>query len=132
MSKWFKKELGSKNIELRNGSKLSVALNGLKIIFKNENSFRFQLLGLSLVIILGLYFKISAAQWMAIVVVSGFVLICEALNTAIENTLDLIDQNYNPQIGQIKDICAGAVLISALSAMIVGGIIFIPQILSLF
>jgi diacylglycerol kinase len=58
--------------------------------------------------------------------------ITEAVNTAIEFLVDLISPEFNPLAGHIKDIAAAAVLLSALAAIIIGCIIFIPELLYLF
>ncbi len=65
-------------------------------------------------------------EWVAIILCIGMVLATELINTAIERLVDLISPDRNPIAGQIKDIAAGAVLICAIAAAIVGLIIFIP------
>lgn len=74
------------------------------------------------------YFRISIVEWIAIVFCIGLVFTAEALNTAVEQYVDLVKPEYDPKAGNIKDIAAGAVLISAICAAIVGGLIFLPRI----
>jgi diacylglycerol kinase len=63
------------------------------------------------------------------VIVIGLVWVTEILNTCIEKAMDVITIEHHPQIKIIKDLAAGAVLIAALVAVIVGSFIFIPKFL---
>lgn len=112
--------------------KFSVAFNGLKLVFQKESSFRYQILILIITIILGLIFKISSIEWVVIAGVSATVLTFEILNTTIEKIVDVLYPNYDENAKIIKDMSAGAVLIAAIGALIIGSFIFIPEILSLF
>lgn len=90
-------------------------------------------IGLSaLVISFGFGFNISATEWIAVVLAIGGMLALELLNTAIERTVDLNTSEYHPLAKQAKDIAAGAVLIYAFTSVIIGIIIFIPKMLTLF
>jgi diacylglycerol kinase len=80
----------------------------------------------------GFIFHLSAGKWLALVIAIAMVWITEAVNTAIEFLVDLISPEFNPLAGHIKDIAAAAVLLSALAAIIIGCIIFIPELLYLF
>ncbi len=62
----------------------------------------------------------------------GFVIIAETINTAIEIDIDLTSPEYHPYARDTKDVAAGAVLITAIMAGIVGLIIFLPKILALY
>ena len=73
----------------------------------------------------------SSTEWIAIVFAIGSVLAAEAVNSSIEALADLVSPEYNEAIKRTKDLAAGAVLILAISAAIVGLIIFIPKILTL-
>lgn len=75
----------------------------------------------------GILFKISLNEWIAITIVSGLVILTELINTAIEQLADFVEPERNEKIGLIKDYCAGAVLISAIIALIVGALIFTPK-----
>ena len=65
---------------------------------------------------------------MAIVGCIGGVLAAEAFNTAIERLVNLVSPQWHPIAGEVKDIAAGAVLITAIAAAIIGLMIFIPYI----
>ena len=82
-----------------------------------------------LVIIAGIILKITQAEWIVCIILFGFVITIELINTAIETTVDIAMPNINEKAKLAKDISAGAVLISAIISVIVGLIIFIPKIL---
>ncbi|WP_221932390.1 diacylglycerol kinase family protein [Carboxylicivirga sp. M1479] len=105
------------------------AFNGIKHLIKSEHNARIHLLALICVLALGVFFRIELAEWIAIIIVAGLVFLTELLNTAIERLADFVEPKWNDKIGLIKDYCAGAVLISALISMLVGGLIFIPKII---
>jgi diacylglycerol kinase (ATP) len=77
-----------------------------------------------LVISAGLYYEIERYEWLAIVVAFGMVIFAEMFNTAIEWAIDLVQPEYHPLAGKIKDVSAGAVLVSALMAIAIGVIVF--------
>lgn len=77
-----------------------------------------------------LFLNISAIEWFAILICIGAVLALEMINTAIEHLVDLVEPNYNPKAGAIKDLAAGCLSISIISALI-GIMIFGKYILAL-
>ena|SRR5690349_12395540 len=107
----------------------SYAFNGLKILLKEEHNARLHLVTAILVVIAGIILKLSAMEWVAIILAITFVLIAEIINTSIENVADFISPAKHDQIKKIKDLAAAGVLISAISALIVGLIIFLPKVL---
>ena len=107
------------------------AIKGIKTLIKNEHNARIHIVALICVIGLGFFFNISLTEWIAITIVSGLVILTELLNTAVERLSDFIESDWNERIGIIKDYCAGAVLISAVISVIVGGLIFIPKIIEM-
>ena len=80
------------------------------------------------VIICGFMFHITSIEWIAIILCIGLVLAAEAFNTAIERLVNLVSPGQNKTAGDVKDIAAGAVLITAITAAIVGLFIFTPYI----
>ena len=85
-----------------------------------------------LVIIAGLLFHISTVEWIAVIFAIGLVLTAEAINSAIERLSDVVQPEKDDRIRDVKDICAGAVLICAITAAVIGSIIFLPKLLMLF
>lgn len=74
----------------------------------------------------GVLFNITRTEWLIILLCFGIVLAAEAFNTAIERLVNLVSPDYHPIAGDVKDIAAGAVLICAITAAIIGAVIFIP------
>ena len=97
---------------------------GLYIFIKTTHNAWIHVLVLLAVIVAGFYFKISSIEWMILILTGGFVLVAEAFNTAIEIDMDLTSPEYHPYARDTKDVAAGAVLVSAITALIVGILIF--------
>lgn len=108
------------------------AFNGLKILLKEEHNTRIHLLAAILVVIAGVVLKISPVEWIAIVFAIGFVITTETINSSIENIADFISPAKHEKIKKIKDLAAAGVLISAVTALLVGLIIFLPKLAVLF
>ncbi len=105
------------------------AFNGIIILLTEEHNSRVHLLATLFAIIAGFIFKISPLEWIAVVIVIGLVFTLEIINSSIENIADFITLEKHSDIKKIKDLAAAAVLVGALTALIVGCIIFIPKIL---
>jgi diacylglycerol kinase len=105
---------------------------GIYNLFRFENNARIHLIACLLVIIAGVFFQISPVEWLLIVIQIALVWSAEAFNTAIEKLADLVSADYHPVIKIVKDTAAAGVLILAISAVIVGAVIFIPKVLLLF
>lgn len=105
---------------------------GVYSLFRYENNARIHLMACIVVVIAGVFFQISGTEWCLLVVQIGLVWAAEAFNTAIEKLADLVSADYHPVIKVVKDTAAAGVLLLAVSAVIVGGVIFIPKILLLF
>ena len=108
------------------------AVNGLRIVIKEEHNARVHLFASISAIIAGLFFTISISEWIAVIFAIGFVISIEIINSAIENIADFISPEKHEKIKRIKDLAAAAVLISALTALTIGLIIFVPKIIDLF
>ncbi|VDN46102.1 undecaprenol kinase [Petrocella atlantisensis] len=117
-----------KNRNLR--SSFSHAFNGIIQAFKTERNVKLHTMFGLLAILFGVYFRISVLEWLIVVLTIGFVIVAELLNTAIEYTVDMVcGKTYNELAKYSKDIAAGATLVAAIVAMIIGAIIFIPKII---
>lgn len=103
------------------------ALKGVRHVFSSEANMRIHLIFTLLVVLCGFIFKISITEWMFCLLSFGLVISMEMINTAIEKYIDLLTPEYHAVAGKVKDIAAGAVLISAFFAAIVGLIIFVPK-----
>lgn len=107
------------------------AFSGLKFLWNSEHNFRIHVVLTTCAILMGIAFRISLVEWIAIAFAVGLVMMTEALNTSIELIADLASPDYDERIKKIKDISAAAVLIVSLIAAIVGLLIFIPKIIAL-
>jgi diacylglycerol kinase (ATP) len=79
----------------------------------------------------GFVFHVSGAEWCWIILAISSVWIAEALNTAFEFLADAASPEFHPLVRDAKDVAAGAVLLSAVAAAIIGAIIFRPYIVKL-
>lgn len=111
----------------KKGIGLKHAWNGMKIAFKSEQNFRLHVLIGFIVIIAGFLFHLSIYEWVIILLVIGNVLVAEIFNSSIEKLLDYLNPAIHPSAKIIKDLSAGAVLITAVIAIIIGIIIFAPK-----
>jgi diacylglycerol kinase (ATP) len=84
------------------------------------------------VIVLGVLFRLSRFEWCWIVLAIALVWTAEALNTAFEFLADAASPNFHPIVKDAKDVAAGAVLVTAIAAVIIGAIIFEPHVAALF
>jgi diacylglycerol kinase (ATP) len=108
------------------------AFRGIWLLLRyGHSAWLHEVIGLCTVIA-GFLFNISPMEWVAVIIVCGCVLAAEALNTAIELLADVVSSGYSDAIKQLKDLAAGAVLLMAFAAAIVGIIIFFPKIIALF
>lgn len=107
------------------------AWHGLHHIFLHERNARIHLGFAVLAFLLGLLLQVSNAELAAVFFAVIIVFLAEIFNTAIERTLDLIDVRENPRIKLIKDMSAGAVLVAATAAAVMGVAIFAPYLAKL-
>lgn len=108
---------------------IKYAFKGFFLLLSTEHSIITQVIIGCIACIAGYVFDLSKAEWIAQLFAIGLVLTTESLNTAIEKICDFIQPNFDPKIGEIKDIAAGAVTFAALTACIIAAIIYIPKIL---
>lgn len=103
------------------------AFKGLQHTFSRPSNLWIETIAAVLAIFLGFYFQVSNIEWLAIILAIGLVVSTEIMNTAIEAVLDFLHKEHHEDIGKAKDIAAGAVLLTAVVAGIVGLVIFIPK-----
>ncbi len=105
------------------------AINGLVLAFRSEMNLRIHFVAALVVLLVSIILDISRTDLIILLIMIAFVLITEIFNTSVEKVLDYINPEYDAQIKAIKDLSAGAVLLSALFAIIVGLIVIFPYIL---
>lgn len=107
------------------------AFNGICLLISKEHNAWIHCFAAVCVVIAGFLLEISKMEWIACVIVIGAVLAAEAVNSAVEALADFVSPEYNEAIKRTKDLAAGAVLLMAIAAAVVGGIIFFPKLIDL-
>jgi len=108
------------------------ALHGIAHVFKNEQNFKIHFLTAIFVIAASIFFKIDQTEWLIIIIAITSVITLELLNSAVEYVCNFVSPEYHEKIKIIKDASAGAVLITAIGALIMGLVIFLPKVILLF
>ena len=104
------------------------ALQGWRALVTHEANARIHCVATIAVLAAGCYLEVSRMEWIALLFAIGLVFAMEAINSAIEALADTISADYHPLIGRAKDLAAGAVLFAALTAALIGLLVFVPRI----
>ncbi len=107
------------------------AFRGLGFLFQTERNARFHLSSAVGVIVCGLALDLPRIEWMILVLVMMAVVSLEAVNTAIEILCNVVSPEHNEAIGRAKDVAAGAVLIAAIAAVVIAGLVFGHRLLAI-
>jgi diacylglycerol kinase len=107
------------------------AFNGLRVMLIEEHNSRIHLVAALLAIVAGWYLELSLQEWIVLTLVIGAVFTAELFNSAIENLADYLAPEKHDTIRKVKDLAAAAVLVTALSAVVIGCLIFLPKIYNL-
>ncbi|NLV16218.1 MAG: diacylglycerol kinase family protein [Syntrophomonadaceae bacterium] len=105
------------------------ALNGLRTALRNERNLKIHFAMTLVVIFAGLLLRLTLMEWSFIVIAIVMVWATELLNTSIEGIANQVSSQFSPEIGHAKDVAAGAVVVAALGAVIIGILVFGPKIL---
>jgi diacylglycerol kinase len=112
---------------------LGYAFNGLKAAFLTERNFRAHMAIILVVILIGAFFQVKLIEWAVLIFCMTLMVAVETLNTALEYLVDMWAANvYNEQAKLVKDIAAGACLVTAIGVALTGGLIFLPYIEAYF
>ncbi len=106
------------------------AINGIIHAIKYERNMKIHAVSAILVLMMSLLYRLTRLEFLAICLTICLVIICELLNTAIEVLVDIIVDVYHPKAKIIKDVTAGAVLVTSTLALIVGYVIFFDKVKS--
>lgn len=112
-------------------SSLSNALSGLVHLLRSERNFQIEVAALLLNLVLIVVLEVPLLKTLMILSVCLLVLFAETLNTAVEKLCDALHPSHHPTIGLVKDLCAGAVLLCAALALIVGVVVYYPYVVAL-
>ncbi len=106
------------------------ALRGLRLMLTTQHNAWVHAAATASVVIAGLLLGIRASDWCWLVLAVIAVWTAEAINTAFELLADAVSPGFNAVVGQAKDVAAGAVLLTAIGAVIIGLLIFGPYLLA--
>ena len=99
------------------------ALQGLREAWRSQPNLRLHILAGSGVIVLGARLGLSLTEWLWLSFAIGLVIFAELMNTAIEQTVDLVvGLRFDPLARQVKDVAAGCVLVAAIIAVVIGAL----------
>ena len=105
------------------------AFQGIFNTIRTERNIKIHCAAAILVTIFGIWLQISKTEWMICFILFGLILALELVNTAVEATVDLFTEERKPLAKKAKDAAAGAVLIAAIFAVVIGILMFIPKLL---
>mgnify|MGYP001610079335 CR=1 FL=1 len=108
------------------------AFRGLGHVFRSEQNFRLQVVAGLLALVAAILFPLQIWERILVILLVLLVWLVEILNTVFEYLSDLLKPRLNHYIRIIKDVMAGAVLLTSLVALIIGFLIFYPHLISLF
>ena len=108
----------------------SYAFAGIFACIRKERNIKIHCVFMFLVIIAGLVLRLSVTEWCICLILFGLILSLELVNTAVESVVDLVTEEKKPLAKVAKDTAAGAVLIAAIMAAVIGCIIFLPKLLA--
>lgn len=111
----------------RKRNPFSNAFRGVIAAYCSERNLRIHTAIALVVVVLGIWLDLTRGEWYWITLCIALVIIAELFNTAIEAGVDLVSPDDHPLAGKAKDVAAGAVLVAAVFAVIVGGGIFLPK-----
>ncbi len=98
---------------------------GIVICLCTEAHFRFHLVAAVLVLLIAPLYKLQAAEYGILLLTFAMVMSAEVVNTALERVVDLNEPGYSQKVAVVKDLAAGAVLISAVFAALIGAVFFL-------
>jgi diacylglycerol kinase (ATP) len=104
-----------------------VALSGVVHTFRTQRHMRFHIYVVLVVMLLGMFVNLALREMLVLLFTISLVIIAEMFNSAIEATVDLVSPNYSPLAKFAKDIAAGAVLITTIIALVVGGLLILGE-----
>lgn len=107
------------------------AIQGMKYLYQHEQNIRIQTAVAMIVLLCGYFFQLSRTEWVVILLLIAFVLVLEIVNSVIERFIDIVKPRFHSHVQVIKDMLAAMVFFAAVSASIIGIIIFWPHISSI-
>jgi len=103
---------------------LNYAIEGVIYAIRTQRNIRYHYIIATIVLLSSIFLRLSATEFMLLVISVVFLLFAEMMNTAVEETVNLLEAKYNVFAKNAKDVSAGAVLISSISVAVMGYILF--------
>lgn len=128
LPRYFTKHMSSPSFR----KSLGQAIQGLKLAYKTEKSFRIQVMATICLLIILFILPLFTWERVLLLLVAMIVLVLELLNSSVERLVDLIKPQLQQHAGEIKDVMAGAVLLASLFSLIFASVILIPHLIAIF
>jgi len=110
---------------------ITFALRGIRTMLASQHNAWIHAVATVVVVAFGLFLGLSWSEWCLLVLAIVSVWTAEALNTAFEFLTDVASPNFHPIAEKAKDVAAGAVLLSAVGAAVIGMFVFWPKVVGL-
>lgn len=108
------------------------AFDGVLTVFQEEKNMRSHVLSTIVIIFISLFLSLTTREWLWVLLVCFLVLVMEIWNTVVENLVDLVSPDYHPLAKKVKDMAAAAVLFTSFFSLIIGAMILLPKIITIF
>lgn len=105
---------------------LNQAWRGIQYTLKTQGHMQFHVFAGIVVMSVAWWTKVSRFEWLILVLAISSVICAEVMNSAVEIVVDMIQPNFHPLAGMAKDVASGAVLVTAIQAVVIGFIVFAP------
>lgn len=102
-------------------------LDGINYTLSHEINFKREMIIGIIVVIMSAVLKISILEWVIVILLINFVLVCELINTALEKAVDLYTNEFNETAKIVKDVAGAAVFVMSVFSAVIGMIIFLPK-----
>lgn len=109
------------------GKSFNYAVKGILYALIRERNMRIHVLAAGAAVAAGVWLDLSRMEWGLLVITITLVMAVEMINTAVEKTVDIMTGEYHPLAKAAKNVAAGAVLLSAINALVMAYIIFVPH-----
>ncbi len=108
------------------------AFKGIAEVVRHQANMQIHVVIMLLVLLVASLLPLSPTEWALILICMGMVLAAELFNSALEYLTDLVSPDYHPLAGKAKDAAAGAVLVCAMAAVLVGLLVLGPKLITVF
>lgn len=108
---------------------LNQAWRGVIYTVRTQKHVQFHVAAGISVLLFAWWSKVTRFEWLILILAIGSVISAEVMNSALETVVDMVQPNFHPLAGIAKDVAAGAVLVTAIQAAVIGVIVFVPVLL---